>query len=246
MGRRLLQLLAKTAYAILVCVVFALSAYLAFSVFVRSGVTRVPELAGLTDGEAMALLSDQGLIGRDRQDDDAYDDRVVIGHVLRQRPGAGSLVKRGSTVEIVPSRGPQRVTVPDLVGQATQAAQLTLAAAGLQAGQTESIYNAEQDSGLVAMQNPPAGSLVDRAAPVDLFLAVENVSETYVMPDLVYRSYADVKPFFEGRGFKLGNVKFEPYEGIASGVVLRQFPLPGHPLHRRDAISLVVAGEGAS
>ncbi len=244
MANRLLRLLATVAYAGLVLVVFVLSGYFAFSLFVRSGVTQVPALAGLTDQEAMALASDQGLALRVRPEDNAYDDRVPPGHVLRQRPSSGSLVKRGSLVEIVLSRGPQRVAVPDVVGQAAQAAQLALAAAGLPPGQTLSVYGSGQAAGLVAMQNPPAGSLVDRSAPIDLYLTIEDLGETYVMPDLVYRGYDEVKKFFEPRGFKLGNVKFEPYEGIADGTVLRQFPLPGHPLHRRDAIALVVAGAG--
>jgi hypothetical protein len=61
------------------------------------------------------------------------------------------------------------------------------------------------------------------------------------MPDLVYRRYEPVRRSFERRGFRLGAVKFEPYEGIADGTILRQTPLPGHPLHRLDLISLVVA-----
>jgi beta-lactam-binding protein with PASTA domain len=65
------------------------------------------------------------------------------------------------------------------------------------------------------------------------------------MPDLVYREYEAVRRFFERQSFRLGSVKFESYEGIEAGVVLRQFPLPGHPIRRRDVISLVVtANEG--
>jgi len=244
MANRLLRLLGSVAYAGLVLVVFVLTAYFAFNLFVRSGVTHVPDLAGLTDQEATALASDQGLALRVRPEDNAYDDRIAPGKILRQRPGAGSLVKRGAIVEVVLSRGPQRVAVPDVVGQAAQAAQLALAAAGLQPGQMLSVYTSGQGAGLVAMQNPPGGSLVSRAAPVDLYLSIDDPAQTFVMPDLVYRGYDEVKKFFEPRGFKLGNVKFEPYEGIADGVVLRQFPLPGHPLHRRDAIALVVAGAG--
>ncbi len=60
------------------------------------------------------------------------------------------------------------------------------------------------------------------------------------MPDLVYRDYDQVRPYFEQLGFKFGNVKFERYEGVAAGVILRQFPLPGHPLTHDDAVSLVV------
>ena len=166
---------------------------------------------------------------------------MAIGRVLRQRPPAGSFVKRGSVVELVLSRGPQRLQVPELVGQAVQSAQVALAAVGLPSGRTLSVWSAVQPSGLVTLQNPPAGARVDRLTPVDLFVSIGNTAETYVMPDLIYRGYDDVKLFFERGGFRLGSVKFEAYEGIARGVVLRQFPLPGHPLRRQEPIALVVA-----
>ncbi|HXT19989.1 MAG TPA: PASTA domain-containing protein, partial [Thermoanaerobaculia bacterium] len=65
--------------------------------------------------------------------------------------------------------------------------------------------------------------------------------ETYVMPDLVDRDYRSVRSFLEVHGFRVGSVKFEPYEGVSESLVLRQFPLPGHPLRRGEVISLVVA-----
>ena len=61
------------------------------------------------------------------------------------------------------------------------------------------------------------------------------------MPDLVYRDFEATRSFFERRNFRLGSIKFEFYEGISPGVILRQYPLPGHPLRRQDVISLVVA-----
>ena len=64
------------------------------------------------------------------------------------------------------------------------------------------------------------------------------------MPDLAYRNLESVRHFFERRGFRLGSIKFEPYEGLSPGVILRQYPLPGHLLARQDVISLVVTTDG--
>ena len=64
------------------------------------------------------------------------------------------------------------------------------------------------------------------------------------MPDLVYRDYEQVRPYFEQLGFRFGSVKFERYEGVAAGVILRQFPLPGHPL-TRERRGLAGGGHGA-
>ena len=95
-------------------------------------------------------------------------------------------------------------------------------------------------SGTVVEQAPPVDSLVGRGTAVGVFLSAASRTDTYVMPDLVYRNLEIVRHFFERRGFRLGSIKFEPYEGLSPGIILRQYPLPGHPLGRQDVISLVV------
>jgi eukaryotic-like serine/threonine-protein kinase len=245
MRRKLLRLLGLAAYGGFLLVLFGAAAYLSFNLFVRSGVTRTPDLTGLTREQAGAALAEQGLRWSSSEPEGRYSETVPAGQVVQQRPGAGSLVKRGSRVEVVLSQGPQRLTVPDLAGQALPAAQVALAAAGLSVGRTVSVYSSQAAPGTVVEQDPPPQASVAPSTAVDLLLALDDSGGTYLMPDLVYRGYPQVKRFFETQGFRLGSVRFEAYEGVPEGVILRQFPLAGHPLGRRDAISLVVAaGEG--
>ncbi len=239
MWRRFLRSAGLVAYALLVALVFIVCGYLAFSGFVRSGATTVPKISGLTLVEAEDLLREKGL-HPSRDPVERYDPKVPAGRVAVQSPDAGSWVKRGSSVVLTPSRGPQRVDVPGLTGRALPAAQFTLAAVGLGVGQALAVF-AGGNPGVVIEQDPPAGAAVPPATPVDLLVAQPSAGERYVMPDLIYRHYDDVRPMFERQGFRLGSVKFEPYEGVASGVILRQFPLAGHPVGRQEAISLVVA-----
>ena len=238
---RLLRLIGFVAYAGAVLLVFIAAGYVSFNLFVRSGVTTVPELVGLTESEAQARLADAGLELRVGEDDRRFDETVALGLILQQDPGQGGLVKQGSAVEAFVSLGQELVEVPDLSGQALQAAQVTLNAAGLGLGRTAGVYSPTGEPGTVVDQSPRPGERVGRAQAVELFLCLEGRAETYVMPDLVYRDFDGVRAFFERREFRLGSVKFESYEGISPGVVLRQYPLPGHPLRRRDVISLVVA-----
>lgn len=235
-----LRALAWIAYTGLIAASFFLPAYFSFNLFVRSGVTPLPDLVGLSEEEVAPRLADQGLRLRRTPEANRYDEEVPEGRVLQQSPVAGSLAKRGSTVEVTISLGPELLEVPDVRGQILQAAQVALAAAGMALGRTASVYSIEALPGTVVDQDPLPGTRVGRAAPVVLFLCLESRSDTYLMPDLVYRNYESVRRFFERHGFRLGSVKFEPYEGIDPGVVLRQFPLAGHPIRRRDVISLVV------
>ncbi|HXO21935.1 MAG TPA: PASTA domain-containing protein [Thermoanaerobaculia bacterium] len=247
MGSRLLRALALLAYALLTVVVFVLAAYTSFSLFVRGGVTSVPEVVGLSRADAANLLADKGLLLRRVAEKGRYDDKVAAGRVLRQVPDARTFVKRGSGVDIVLSLGPQRIAVPDLTQKALPAAQLTLSASGLAVGRTLTAFAVGKEPGTVLEQDPDQGTEVAPASPVDLLLASATPSERYIMPDLVYRHYDDIRAFFERQKFRLGSVKYERYEGVAAGTILRQFPLPGHPLAREDSVSLVVAtAEGVS
>ena len=230
------------AYGGLLVALLGASSYLALSNFVRSGVIAVPDLVGLNQGQAEAGLATAGL-ALQRVEDDRYDEAVPAGHVLRQDPPAGSAVKEGSGVVVYLSRGRELVETPDLSGQVLQTAQVSLTASGLQMGRSRSVFAESGEPGTVVRQDPPAGSPIDPSSQVDLMVSLANPGATYVMPDLIDLPEDPVRDFFETRGFRLGRVKYEPYEGVPAGIILRQYPLPGHPLRQSDSIALVVAAQ---
>lgn len=239
MWRKLLGGLRALMYLGVLGLLFVIAAYLAFSQFIRGGGTAAPDLYGLAEEDARALLVDQGL-DLAWEDTPRFDENVPQGHVMAQRPRAGTLIKRGATVTAVPSRGPQRIEVPSLDGDALQAAQVTLAAAGLTVGHTLGVFDEDGRDGIVTAQRPDPSSLLEPSAPVDLFLSMRSTAQSYLMPDLVRRDYNDVRRFFERRGFRLGRVAYLTYGGVAPGTVVRQFPPAGHPLRRGDVIALGV------
>jgi len=244
MWRKALKGVGCLGYSGLLLAIFASVSYLAFSQFVRRGVTPTPELFGLDEEEAMALLADQGLRLAWSNEGERYDERVPPSHILMQEPRAGTLVKRGRAVTVVLSRGPRLIEVPEVSGEALQAAQITLQAAGLRPGRTLNVYG-KGTTGTVVAQQPAGGTRVEHEAEVDLLLSLEDPDASYLMPDLVDHAYDDVRRFFESQGFRLGRVSYETYDGIAPGTVVRQFPLAGHPLHRGNVISLGVVEPSA-
>jgi len=228
-----------------VVALFMVSAYFAFSLFVRSGATRVPSIVGMSVDEATQALAEKDLKLEAPDGSEIYSDKVPAGHVARQDPGEGSLAKRGGTVHVIVSLGPQEVTVPNLSGKTVAVADVDLAGVGLSTAPTVEVYSSRGELGQIVQQFPPAGGKVSRSSGVTLFVSRGDPSDTYVMPDLVTRSYDSVRAFFKRHGFELGSVKFEPYEGASAGTVLRQFPLAGHPLKHDEVISLVVAAPPA-
>lgn len=228
-------------YGFVLLLVFGLAAYTSFSLFVRSGVTTVPGVEGLPRAEAAARLADQGLRLRGVENEGRYSEKVPAGHVVRQNPDARTLVKRGSGVTVVLSKGPQRVAVPELGGKTLPAAQAALSGSGLTVGRLLGAFSTTAATGSVLSSDPGQGADIPPSTPVHVLLSLNLPSDRYIMPELVYRDYESVRPLFEQRGFNFGSVKYERYEGVAAGVILRQYPLPGHPVTKQDNISLVVA-----
>jgi serine/threonine-protein kinase len=244
-GRFFLRLLGRLLWVGVLGVCFVLTAYLSFNSFVRRGEVVLPDVVGLSLDEAQARMTTVGVTVEWRKERDRFDAQVGVGKVVLQVPKAGTPAKRRSTVDVGLSRGREMIEVPDLLEQSMQTVQVRLKAAGLALGRSFNVFSADGAEGAVVMQTPAAGSLVDSATPVDLYVRLADTGSSFVMPDLISRDYGTVRAFFERRGFRFGSVKYEPYEGALPGVVLRQHPLPGHPLRQRDVISLVVAGGGS-
>lgn len=238
---KLLKALVYLAYGVMLLLVFGLAGYTSFSLFVRSGVTTVPPVEGLAQADAAARLADQGLRLRGVENEGRYSEKVPAGKILRQSPDARTLVKRGSGVTVILSRGPQRVDVPEVASRPLPAAQAALAGSGLTVGQILGAYSTTLPTGSVVTTDPAPGSTIPPSTQVNVLVALSVTDERYLMPDLVYHDYEGIRAYFEQHGFHFGSVKYERYEGVQAGVILRQFPQAGHPVAKEDNISLVVA-----
>ena len=89
----------------------------------------VPTVAGETVEDATTAIEDAGLVVEVAESQ--YSTSVANGRVISQNPSEGTLF-RGDTVTIVPSKGPETVTMPDLVGTQLGAATDELEALGLE------------------------------------------------------------------------------------------------------------------
>ena len=235
--------LARVLYSLFLAAVLAVSAWISFSRFVLGKSLQVPDLTNLSADEAATAAGERGLrvaVDRARAD---WDEKVAAQKVRGQSPAPGSAVKGGQVVRLFLSLGPHILRVPDLAGQTPRTAALALARGGL----TEGVVSAARlaaGSGVVAQGIEP-GTVASPGAAVDILLSRPLPDVSWVMPDLIGRDFERVRMAFESRGFRIGGVKTQVYEGAASGTILRQFPLPGFPVSLKDTLSFVVTeGEG--
>lgn len=237
--------LARVVYAFVLAAILATATWISFSRFVAGRSTRVPDLSNLTVEEAAARAAEIGLEAVVDPQKDDHDEKIAARRVRAQQPAAETAVKEGQTIRLFLSLGPKTLRMPDLTGQSPRAAAAILVRQGLPEPALAAI-RLPGPAGVVAQSASP-GAVVHPGSPMGLLVNRGLPETTWVMPDLIGRDVERVRTVFEARGFRVGSVKSQAYEGAPAGTILRQFPSAGFPVSRRDVLSFVVASaEGTS
>lgn len=231
--------LARILYALLLAVILGVAAWISFSRFVLGKAEEVPDLTGKSVDEATALAAERGLHVVVDSTKASFSDEIPAHRVKGQNPAAGMAVKAGQELRVFLSLGPEIIQTPDLTGQTPRTAALALTRAGLAEGVVSDV-RLPGPAGVVAQGVVP-GASAEPDNPVDLLVNRGPADVLYVMPDLIGRDFERVRLAFEARGFHLGGVRAQAYEGAAAGTILRQFPLAGSPVGLKDTLSFVVA-----
>ena len=121
---------------------------------------QIPDVSNQSYDDAAKALQAKGFTVT-RGDD--FSDTVPIDQVAGTNPPGGTQVARGSSIQIVVSKGPELVTVPDVKGKSLEAAQAQLLAAGLEVDTLGYLPGR-----LVLGQQPAAGQQVKKTTKVVL------------------------------------------------------------------------------
>ena len=230
--------LSNTLYLGVLFLLFGISSYFWFTLFVRGRSIQTPNLVGKTLSQARAVCSDLGLVLVVDNTNDRNADKVAVGAVVWQNRSPGTLIKRRTRIHVGQSLGPLVLSVPDLMGQTARTALLRFSQRNLKLANIS--YVDAPGVNIIAL-DPPSGTVVQGQTGVSLLVAYPAAPPSFVMPDLIDRNVDEVRYALEHKGLTISNIKFETYPGIADGTVIRQFPLPGGPVSRDDSITLVVS-----
>jgi eukaryotic-like serine/threonine-protein kinase len=227
-------------FSALLLIVFGGSTYFWFTFFVKGRSLPTPNLIGRSVSDARRIAQDLGVELQVDEDRRRNSDKVPVGHVVWQNrnPGATSFIKRGSTLRVELSAGPLVLRVPDFAGVTPGTGMLRLGQQNLKLANLT--YIPTDGTGILAA-DPPKGTVVGPQSSVSLLVATPPSPLQYVMPDLIDRPLDTVRAALEGRGLNVATVRYEAYPGIADGIIIRQYPLRGAPVSKRDPISVVVS-----
>lgn len=180
------------------------SALLAMRIAIHTSEVTVPKFVGLTPSEAERSAANLGLsVMIERQ---YYSAEVPEGKIMMQVPDAGTKVRRGWQVRASQSLGPQRVSIPDVVGESMRAADLNIRRRGLDIGGIAYAPAPGTAVDQVLAQSPPPNASSVLVPRISLLVSSGTPATAFVMPSFIGQPLGSVNLLLLDAGFHVGNV----------------------------------------
>ena len=196
----------------------------------------VPDVVGLALATAQAALTGAGFTSTVAE---VFSETVPAGNVVSQTPDAGETAALGSNVELEVSKGPDRVTAPDVAGMTQSAAESALTGARLVLGEVAEDYSDTVEAGLVISQDPIAGEPVAPGTTVDLIIS--KGPQPLTVPNVAGMDVRDVEAALVAAGFTLGETTEAVNDTVAPDLIIAQDPMAGELAGSGTAVNLAVS-----
>jgi beta-lactam-binding protein with PASTA domain len=185
--------------ALLLLIVALLSALTAMRLAIHGREVTVPDFQGKTPAEARRIADDTGLATQIERE--YYSPTIPRGRVLSQMPAPGTVVRRGWELRLALSLGPQRVAIPQVIGESQRVAAINIDERGLDLGSTAAVQIAGVPAGQVLAQSPPPNATGVAAPKISLLIADTSQPQAFVMPSFVGQPLGSVTIALHTAGF---------------------------------------------
>lgn len=168
----------------------------------------VPALRGMTEDDARAALEKANLSFGDSVK--RFNDGVAEGVVLKSTPAPGTELKRDAAVDLVVSKGPRPIEVPDFVGKNGDKAEQTLSELGLSVEVTTEPNETVPDGDVIS-QSPSSGTLFQGDT---VQLVVSDGPELVQVPSVSGIGVEEAVDLMEEAGFEVRTERSDVYVGL--------------------------------
>ncbi|WP_369137645.1 Stk1 family PASTA domain-containing Ser/Thr kinase [Modestobacter versicolor] len=198
----------------------------------------VPELVNQDQDTAIGMLQEAGL--DPVLSDEQFSETVAAGVVISADPAAGEAI-RGSDVELVVSKGPERFQVdPALTGKSLEEVQAALAALPVVPATREQ-FDDQQPQGVVLGFEPGAGTDLKRDETVTIVVSAGH--SPVDVPNVVGQSPEAAEDTLETLGFAVQRDSGRSAE-VATGQVMAVSPGPGDDAQPYGSTVTITVSEG--
>ncbi|PQZ90249.1 serine/threonine protein kinase [Arthrobacter sp. MYb227] len=202
----------------------------------RNALVTVPQLSTMTKAEAESTVRNLELVPRS---EDTFDDSVKPGSVVSSDPSANTQVVKGSTVQLLISKGPENLKIPaTLEGSSEATVRATLSELGFVVGNVTTKNDAQIPSGSLIETVPALGEQVKSGSSIDLIISTGMVT----VPELIELKVPEATNVLTAPGVGLRiNVVEEENEIATPGTIIDQSPSRGAAVQQGSSVTVYVA-----
>src|SRR5271154_6205224 len=199
--------------ALVLMTVALISALTAMQLAIHGREVAIPQLVGMSPFEAERTGAASGLqVVIERQ---FYSAEIPEGKIMTQMPPPGTRVRRGWSVRVAQSLGPQRVAIPDVTGASERVAEINIQRRGLSLGSIAHVNLSDAPQYQVISQAPPANANDVALPKISLLVSDGPEPAVYVMPNLTGQPLGSATLTLQDSGMKVGRVSV--LQPLASG-----------------------------
>ena len=192
-------------------VVALVSALTAMRLAIHGQELIVPDLVGKLPAEARRIAEQEGFqLDVERR---YYSATIPEDRILSQVPDSGTRVRRGWQIRAAQSLGPQRVEIPNLIGQSERAANINIRRRGLDVGTIGRLWTSGTPADQVVSQTPGPHASGISAPKISLLISDTQPAQSFVMPNFVGAPLGTAKTNLQDAGFQLGAVTLSAQSG---------------------------------
>ena len=210
--------------------------------------TRVPDVVGLPQAEAVEKLTDAGIDPSDIDLRPVDPADPAGGLVVRIEPGPGEKVPPGDSVDLYVDNEPTTTLLPDITPMTREDAERTLAEAGFTAVEVALEPTDEEDPGQVLRTIPGPGTDVALTAAVTIYVAEQpsggggggGGGGTHVeIPPVAHLTYPEAAAVLDDHFDPVEEA--EPSADVPSGLVIRTDPPAGESHPEGTTVTVLVS-----
>jgi beta-lactam-binding protein with PASTA domain/tRNA A-37 threonylcarbamoyl transferase component Bud32 len=161
--------------------------------------------------------------------------------VIRSNPAQGNNEKANTVVTLYVSAGPQKITMPNVVGENASTAASALTAKGLIVNQVPDTAST-QPAGTVTKQNPPQNTVVNPGTKVTLEVSGGGIS----VPSVIGDSASTAQTILTGAGFKVDPKTVAASSSATPGDVFQQTPSGNSSAPKGATVTIYIAAQPVS
>jgi serine/threonine protein kinase len=219
--------------------VIVIMSYILLRVIVPDTEIVVPDLVGKDITEARQILKQKKLLLK--VVNEVYHNEYPINVIIAQKPISGNKKKPNTEVNVVVSKGPRLVRVPNLMGKTEAEARIILADSHLKLGEVLNSFNPDYPDGLVFKQLPEPNTQIEQGAKVSITINSGQDDNLVIIPNFIGRSLSEVRAELVSLGLIFNQATPMPSNIYAEGIVIDQQPTPNEKVPVGTAMNFIVS-----